>query len=400
MKKKLIIISVMIFILFIILCTVVIATNIDDLGDQREELQSQIDETEEQIKNIQVNLTKALEELNELNNKISDYETNIREVETNLTDIYNAIIEVEEQLKHIEADFETQKSSLEKRLVAMYEAGETNYLDVLLKSKSLSDFISNYYLISEMAAYDNDLLDTIEREKTLIADIKANLEEKRTNLKTLKDTRERTLTALENTKIIKNEYAKKLSDEEKETQKKIDEFRAELDRIDREILAMSLQNMGEGYVGGEFAWPTPGYTTITSMFGMRFHPIFKINRMHSGVDIGAPTGVNIIAVNDGVVVKAEYTVGYGNMVMINHGGGVSTVYGHGSKIIAKVGQEVKRGDVIMEVGSTGWSTGPHLHFEVRINGTCVEPLPYITTTNKKTIDTNKNESEEQTNEIE
>ena len=110
---------------------------------------------------------------------------------------------------------------------------------------------------------------------------------------------------------------------------------------------------------------------------MRYHPIFKVYRMHSGTDIGMPTGSYIIAANDGVVIKSMYTTGYGNMVMINHGGGVATVYGHGSEIIAQTGQTVKRGDIIMKAGSTGWSTGPHLHFEVRINGTCVDPMPFL-----------------------
>ena len=130
--------------------------------------------------------------------------------------------------------------------------------------------------------------------------------------------------------------------------------------------------------GGELAWPAPGYTWITSRFGMRLDPIFRIYRMHTGTDIGTPTGASIIAANDGIIVKATYTQGLGNMVMIDHGGGVSTVYGHGSQIMVRVGHEVKRGELVMKAGSTGWSTGPHLHFEVRINGVYVDPLPYIT----------------------
>ena len=111
---------------------------------------------------------------------------------------------------------------------------------------------------------------------------------------------------------------------------------------------------------------------------MRLHPILKVYRGHSGTDIGMPTGAYIIAANDGTVIKSMYTTGYGNMVMIDHGGGVTTVYGHGSEIIAETGQTVKKGDIIMKAGSTGWSTGPHLHFEIRINGKCVDPLPFIT----------------------
>lgn len=112
---------------------------------------------------------------------------------------------------------------------------------------------------------------------------------------------------------------------------------------------------------------------------MRVHPILKTHRIHSGTDIAMPMGAYIIAANDGVVTKAGYsTTGYGNMVLIDHGGGVSTLYGHGSEILVQAGQTVKRGDIIMKAGSTGWSTGPHLHFEVRINGQHVDSLPYIT----------------------
>ena len=126
------------------------------------------------------------------------------------------------------------------------------------------------------------------------------------------------------------------------------------------------------------AWPVPGYTRITSPYGMRTHPITGVYKLHTGTDIGAPMGANFIAANDGVVVKAEYNSAYGNMVMINHGGGVSTLYTHGSEILVQPGQQVKRGDPVLKVGSTGYSTGPHAHFEVRVNGEYQDPIPFIT----------------------
>jgi murein DD-endopeptidase MepM/ murein hydrolase activator NlpD len=132
------------------------------------------------------------------------------------------------------------------------------------------------------------------------------------------------------------------------------------------------------------AWPVPGYTTITSKYGMRTHPITGVYKLHSGVDISAPTGTNFIAAADGVVTKATYNTAYGNMVMIDHGGGISTLYAHGSEIMVQVGQEVKKNDVVLKVGSTGYATGPHAHFEVRINGSTVEPLDYITSSTQTT----------------
>ena len=126
------------------------------------------------------------------------------------------------------------------------------------------------------------------------------------------------------------------------------------------------------------AWPVPGYTRITSEYAMRVHPITGVYKLHTGVDISAPIGANFVAANDGIVTKASYNGAYGNMVIIDHGGGISTLYAHGSEILVEVGQTVKRGDAILKVGSTGYSTGPHAHFEVRINGVTTNPMPYIT----------------------
>ena len=140
-----------------------------------------------------------------------------------------------------------------------------------------------------------------------------------------------------------------------------------------------MQGIDTKYIGGEFAWPVPGYTRITSKYGMRTHPITGIYKLHTGVDIGAPMGANFVAANDGIVVKAGYNGAYGNMVIIDHGGGVQTLYAHGSEILVKVGDVVKKGETaVLKVGSTGYSTGAHAHFEVRINGETTDPLPYIT----------------------
>ena len=129
------------------------------------------------------------------------------------------------------------------------------------------------------------------------------------------------------------------------------------------------------------AWPVPGYTTITSQYGMRTHPITGVYKLHTGTDISAPIGATFVAANDGIVVKAEYNTAYGNMVMIDHGGGISTLYAHGSEILVSVGQTVFKGTAVLKVGSTGYSTGPHAHFEVRVNGNPVKPLDYITSYN-------------------
>lgn len=378
MNKK-IMLTILLIILFLIsICGIVLAENLEDLQNKKDELQNQINESNEKIEEIQIELTENLEQLNNLNEKIYTYESEIASLTQNLEDIEKDIEEVEKRLSIVEENYNLQKEAFQSRMVALYETGDIVYLDVLLNSRSISEFISNYYLIGEVAKYDSELLQNIENQKIQIESIKTALEEKQKNIKTVKENKEKTTIALENSKIIRNSYINKLSKQEKETQAKIDEFQEELNNLEAQIVMLATGNIGEDYVGGEFAWPAPGYTAITSNFGMRLHPIFKVNRLHTGTDIGMPTGADIIAANDGVVIKAVYTTGYGNMVMIDHGGGVVTVYGHGSEIIAQTGQTVKKGDIIMKAGSTGWSTGPHLHFEIRINGEYINPLPYIT----------------------
>lgn len=391
-KKKILIISIIVLSL-IGLCGIVVAENLEDLQNKKNDLQNQINESNEQIEEIKIELTENLEQLNNVNEKIYNYESEIISLETDLNTIEEETKKISEKLNIVETNYNLQKEAFQARMVAIYEAGDVVYLDVLLNSNSFSDFISNYYLIGEIAKYDNDLLENIEQQKNQIENTKSILEGKKENLQKLKKNKEKTTIALENSKVIRNSYIDKLSEQEKETQNKIDEYQKELNNLETQIVALTTGNIGSDYVGGEFAWPAPGYTTITSRYGMRIHPILKTARVHTGTDIAMPTGAYVIAANDGVVIKSMYVTGYGNMVMIDHGGGVSTLYGHGSELIAQTGQEVKKGDIIMKAGSTGWSTGPHLHFEVRINGTAVDSLPYITNQTDKTVE-QKNGGEE------
>lgn len=379
MPKKIILTCLLIVVVLVSFTTVVIADDLMDLQNRKNELNNQITEANEQVENIQIELTDTLKQIDNLDQKIETYQGQVDELNGKLETLQNQIKTAEEKLTNLENNYKIQRKTFQNRIVAQYEAGDVQYLDVLLSSNTLSEFISNYYLIGEIAKYDRNLLDNIDRQKNEIEKIKTTLTEREKNLKTVKENKEKTATALENAKVIKNSYAKQLTDSEKETQSKIAEYQRELDNLEAQIVTITSIKVGEDYVGGEFAWPAPGYSTITSKYGMRVHPILKTHRVHSGTDIAMPMGAYIIAANDGVVTKAGYSsTGYGNMVLIDHGGGVSTLYGHGSEILVQTGQTVKRGDIIMKAGSTGWSTGPHLHFEVRINGQHVDSLPYIT----------------------
>ena len=182
---------------------------------------------------------------------------------------------------------------------------------------------------------------------------------------------------MSNTKKQREYYICKLTAQEQELQAQIDEYNNQVSEIEAEIKLLALNSISTDYIGGAMNWPVPGYTTITSEYGMRVHPVTGAYKLHTGVDIGAPLESSFVAAANGIVSKATFSPAYGNMVIIDHGGGVQTLYAHGNEIMVQVGQTVSAGTEILKVGSTGYSTGPHAHFEIRINGQTVNPLDYL-----------------------
>ncbi len=352
--------------------------NTVDLQTQRSDLQNQLNEANGQLNDVQSNLSENLQQVEKLDDRIETAQQELAEQESKITELKESIEEIETQLNSVTEKYNKQVELFKKRMVAIYMAGETQYLDVLLKSSSLSDFISSYYLISQLTEIDENLLNDLESKKKTMDLSRQKLENEKKELATIIENQTRTTRTLQNTKKMRENFIAKLSDDEKNLQAKIDEINKQYEEVNQQILALTQNGIDTAYIGGELAWPVPGYTRITSKYAMRVHPITGQYKLHTGVDIGAPLGANFVAANDGVVVKAGLNAAYGNMVIIDHGGGISTLYAHGSEILVEVGQTVKRGDPILKVGSTGYSTGPHAHFEVRINGVTTDPLPYIT----------------------
>lgn len=370
-------------------------TDAKSLKQQQEELQNQIDEANGELENVQNELSENLQQVQKLDEKIASSQTELDELNAKITELQTSIDQVGAELQKAEESYNSQKKLLDDRLVEIYEEGEIQYLDVLLSSKNMSEFLSTYFLVTELVDYDKQLLEDMGEKKHEIELSKEKLDNEQEELATIKANQTKTAKIVENTKTVRENFIAKLSEEEKQIQSQIDEYNRQFDEVNAEILKLAMDGIDTQYIGGELAWPVPGYTRITSKYGMRTHPITGIYKLHTGVDIGAPMGANFVAANDGIVVKAGYNGAYGNMVIIDHGGGIQTLYAHGSEITVNVGDTVKRGEtVVLKVGSTGYSTGAHAHFEVRINGVTTDPLPYIT---NGVVPSSENQNTEQTN---
>lgn len=368
-------------------------SEMDILKLEIEETEADIESFGNQIGVIQEEVSATVAEMAELNQTIYEKELEIERLKIQQKNILSLISETEVKLQESDERYEAQKELLERRLVAMYEIGDASYLEFLLSSKSISNFLSNYYMVTEVISTDNQLLEVVEYERQYNEKVRKALEVQKATLQANQETIEKTSIALSNSIVLKNKRIIALNEEEQGLAAAIEEYQNAINEIETEIRLLALANISEEYVGGVMAWPVPGYYTITSQFGMRTHPITGIYKLHTGTDIGAPYGSEFIAANDGVVIKAAYNRAYGNMVIIDHGGGITTLYAHGSEILVQEGDTVFQGDPVLKVGSTGYSTGAHAHFEVRINGEYVDPLEYITSysRNKKTEEVVLNE---------
>ena len=388
MKRKII----SIFLTIVLLqpfCSFVFAENITNeeqttgqsLVEQQKDVTDKIEQMNTKLEYVQSELSSTMLRVQELEDKVLEYQSQMTELSTKLDGLQTSIDEAKKKLAVVEADYNEKEEMLRQRLVTMYESGETSYLDVLLSSRNIIEFISGYYLITELVEYDNNLIKEVEEKKKDIELTKTKLEKEETELKIIKAKREQTTIVLQNTITMQQNEVAKLNEQEKKLQEEISTYKIEQARIESAIrLAMNTStDVNIQYTGGEMIWPVAmSGTRITSEFGTREHPIQGVVKQHTGIDIGnAGYGAPVVAAADGVVTYAGWLGGYGNCVIINHGDGVTTLYGHGQKIITELHAEVKQGDLIMEVGSSGNSTGPHLHFEVRINGSCVQPLNYV-----------------------
>ncbi|NLV87336.1 MAG: peptidoglycan DD-metalloendopeptidase family protein [Clostridiales bacterium] len=305
-------------------------------------------------------------------------------------DLYDKLIEQKaKELEEAKAAEAEQKETLRIRMRAMEENGDISYYAILFNATGFSDLLARLDFISGIMNYDKNLETAYIAAREHVEEVKADYEATQVQ-------QEKTRVELEAKKALLETQIDEAQAVIKQLDEDVERLRAEFDANEAAQRALSSQindmvaalekqqqeqiaagNGGNIVLGsGSMKWPLTGYYPSSNTYGMRLHPIFNEMRFHAGTDIGAPTGTPILAADSGTIATAAYGSGYGNYVVISHGSGVSTLYAHMSSMAVSAGASVSKGQVIGYVGSTGWSTGPHLHFEVRVNGSTTDPMSY------------------------
>ena len=354
------------------------------LNEQKEQVEEELAKAEEQLTYVQEELSEAVVQLQEMDDKINEYQATLDQVNRQYEELQQKAAESEAQLQEAQEKYDKKLNLLKSRLVAIYKNGETRYLDVLMNSKSIIDFVSKYYAIQRIAEIDSQTIDELEQTKQELEKINNELEEDKAQMKIAKVEAEKQTVVLTNTRTVYENQKNSLSESEKQLNAQIETYKKQQEELENLIqYTINGSTYELKYSGGVMIWPTLESSYITSPYGSRLHPIQGVIKNHDGIDIGGSTGDPVYAAADGIIIYSAFnTGGYGNMVMIDHGlnsEGVKivTLYAHGDKLLKSVGETVKQGDVIMEMGSTGNSTGPHVHFEVRENGSHVDPKNYL-----------------------
>ncbi|WP_422486184.1 murein hydrolase activator EnvC family protein [Gudongella sp. DL1XJH-153] len=349
--------------------------SVDALKKQQEQIQNQIEQTKKEIANMQSQSKEIDNQIKEIDLKVANAASEIESVEKEIEIINLNIDNTMEELLTAEKNIEERLDTFNQRLRVMYKNGNTGYLEVLLSSGNIKDFLSRQEMIQSIAEYDKELIKYMKEQRDIIEEKKVEMEGQRASLEVTRSKLESRKRDLEKVSREKENLMGRLQQNIKSYESEYDKLNEFAKEIETKIV--KLQRDSGPYSGGKMDWPVPGHSRISSPYGYRIHPIFKVKKLHTGVDIPAPTGTPITAAAAGTVIYSDWLGGYGKVVMLDHGGGIVTLYAHNSSVVVSEGQTVARGATVAKAGSTGNSTGPHLHFEVRKNGSYVDPIPWL-----------------------
>ena len=381
MKKKFVSIILVLALLQVGLTNMVTAYTQSDVNATK----NKVNQATKQQNAIKAEKETILNEIADLDDKISEYEGELEELNTKIKKLEGQIATKGKEIEKLKEEFEEMQQLLTDRLVAIYEEGQVNFLDVLLSAESIWDYISMPTRIQELTEADNNQMEKVEKQRIEVEKAQKQLEEQNVELKDAKKTAEMRQKQLVIVKADKQNKAANLTAEQKKLQSQIKKYNDEIKKMEEEI-ARAAQNSG-GYVGnfnGTLSWPisstSRNYNYITSYFGNRDVPVAGATANHGAIDIGVYSGTPIYACGDGYVMVSSYNGARGVYVMIKHANNLYTLYQHLSSSSVRVGQTVKRGQLIAHSGNTGISSGPHLHLEVRTSpyyGSEVDPLKYM-----------------------
>ena len=360
------------------------AESIEDKKSELEDVQQQMEEKDAQRESQKKVIASAVDRLVEAQNELAQAKKELAEVEGRQEALAIKIRQNEAALAAKQAEYKKTRAVYMKRLRDIYENGQVNYLDVLLGSADFRDFASRMYLLQRVIRRDFRLIDKLEAQRQELERQQAILAENKRELDALhQEVARKQQVVAEKTRQRQELYQQALAEKAKmdaeyaELQRNSEEIKGMIQRMEEEERQRAEAAAAAASAGGtgEPGWPVNG--PITSPFGWRVHPIWGTQIFHAGIDIAADYGQPVHAADSGTVIYAGWLGGYGNAVMINHGGGMVTLYGHNSSFTVDVGEHVSRGQTIALAGSTGNSTGPHCHFEVRIHGEVTQPLSYL-----------------------
>lgn len=354
-------------------------------GQSQTQLQKQLKEAEAKknqirsaLRKTRAEATKVKKDIRELDHRLIVTGDRLDKTQNQLGNARTEQADLKSRLSTLEKQLAERERLLASRIRSSYTNGQVSYVSVLSGARSMNDLSSRGYVVQRILETDRKLMNDVRYMRNAVEAAKKRKDALVGRIAALERNLKVESAQYQSAKTEKGVALKVLRSQESTYLQQLREIEQESNAIASALRAMQRSSAGAARAAtpwtGRFVKPVAGRTT--SPYGNRLHPIAKVTKLHTGVDFGASHGTKIVAADDGVVIEASYRRGYGNTVIIDHGGGIATLYAHCSSLLVSAGQNVSQGQTIARVGSTGYSTGPHLHFEVRVNGEPVNPSRY------------------------